>query len=153
MKKTLCLFVLMLTFQSCLNVIDPEHQAEYIHSYKSFDINLVNHFPRKIPNNWTMISYGTPDWIKDYNSIDFILEIQVASEVKFEELRNQLKEKAQAIKNSTDSCLLIVNSKEGQSLMNCENCYPVPQESICKLDSCGWIMKENCEVVLLDYQS
>ena len=147
--------MLLLTLQSCLNMTEPEFQAQYIESYKSFDKELVNHFPKKIPNNWISVVYGGPKYINKYSSTtEFSLTIQISSKEKFEKLKNQLKKEAKVIKNSMDSCLIIVDSKENQNTMSCNRYYPVPQEAIFeyKNKNDGWIRLKNCEVALLDYK-
>lgn len=135
---------------------EPEQQAEYIESYKSFDKEMVDHFPKKIPNNWTNVSYGGPKYINKYSSTtQLILKIQITSKEKFDRLKNQLEKEAKVIKNSADSCLLIVDSKENQNLRICDSYYPIPQETIYDFDdkSDKWLRLENCEIDILDYKS
>ena len=153
MKNKLCILLFTLTLQSCLNQTDPEHQAQYIESYKSFNKEMVSHFPKKIPNNWIHISQGSPKYINEYsNSTEFNLEIRVTSKEKFERLKKELIADAKIVKNSVDSCFLLVDSKENQNLANCKSYYPIPQETICDFDFDKWIKQENCEVALIDYK-
>ncbi len=156
MKNKLYVLFLIVTLQSCLNLTDPEHQAEYIKSYKSFDKELVDHFPLKTPNNWIHVSYGTPRFINEWSSTTGLgLKIRITSKDKFEKLKKQLTEKAMILKNSSDSCLLIVDSKENQSLINCDIYYPIPQETIYEYNDQNeeWLKVENCEIVILDCKS
>ncbi len=156
MENKLYILILILALQSCLNLTDPEHQAEYIESYRSFDKELVDHFPKKIPNNWTHISYGSPEYINEWsNTTGLSLKIQITAKEKFKRLKNQLEEEAKEIKNSVDSCLLIVDSKESQNTLNCNSYYPIPQETIFDYDDKNdkWLRLENCEIALLDYKS
>jgi len=153
MKKNLIILLLLLTLQSCLNLTDPKQQAQYIKSYKSFDKELVNHFPKKIPNNWTQISYGSPEYINEWNSTTGLsLEIRTTSKEKFENLKNQLEREAKVVKKSDDSCLLVVDSKENQTLINCNSYYPIPQETAYDFNKDKWIRKENCEIALIDFK-
>ena len=132
---------------------DPKVQAEYITSYKSFDKELVSHFPMKVPNNWTHISYGSPDEIGEWLSTTGLnLEIQITSKKRYECLKNKLKEEAKTIKNSGDSCLLIVNSEEKQTLINCNNYYPIPQETACNFENDEWIRIADREIAIIDYK-
>lgn len=154
MKNKLCILLIILTLQSCLNLTDPEHQAQYIESYRSFEKELVSHFPKKIPNNWIQLSQGSPKYINEYSSTtELSLKIQVISKEKFERLKKQLVKDAKVIKNSTDSCLLIVDSKENQNLTNCNIYFPIPQETLYDFEGNKYLRQENCEVVLLDYKS
>jgi len=135
---------------------EPEQQAEYIESYKSFDKEMVDHFPKKIPNNWINVSFGGPKYINEYSSTtQLILKIKITSKEKFDRLKNQLEKEAKIIKNSADSCLLIVDSKENQNLRICDSYYPILQETIydfnAKRDK--WLRLENCEIDILDYKS
>ncbi len=133
---------------------DPEHQAQYIESYKSFDKEMVSHFPKKLPNRWIHLSQGSPKYINEYNSkAELNLEIRITSKQKFEELKKELNANAKIVKNSSDSCLLVVDSKEKQNLSNCDNYYPIPQETIYDFESDKWVKQENCEVALIDYKS
>ena len=139
-----------------MNLTEPERQAEYIESYRTFPKELVDHFPKKIPNNWTHISYGSPEYINEWSSTTGLsLEIQITSKEKFKRLKNQLGEEAKEIKNSVDSCLLIVDSKKSQNTINCNSYYPIPQETIFDYDDENdkWLRLENCEIALLDYKS
>lgn len=154
MNKILCILILLLTLQSCLNITEPEQQAQYIESYKSFDSELVSHFPKKIPNNWSSSTFGSPKYINEYSrTAELSLSIQLTSKEKFESLKIQLKKEAKNINNSADSCLLIVDSKENQNLTNCDSYYPIPQKTIYNFEGDKWKRQENCEIVLLDYQS
>lgn len=156
MNNKFHILLLILTLQSCLNMTEPEHQAQYIESYKSFDNELVNHFPKKIPNNWNSTTYGSPKYINEYNNTtELSLKIQITSKEKFDRLKNQLKKETKVIKNSGDNCFLIVDSKENQNLINCRNYYPIPRETIYDFDdkSEKWLRLENCEIALLDYKS
>lgn len=155
MKNKLYILFLIVTLQSCLNLTDLEHQAEYIKSYRSFDKELVDHFPLKVPNNWTHVSYGTPDYINEWSSTTGLeLEIRITSKNKFEKLKEQLTENVSVLKNSSDSCFLIVDSEENSRLINCESFYPIPQETIYEYNDRNeeWIKVENCEIAILDYK-
>jgi len=135
---------------------EPERQAQYIESYKSFDKEMVDHFPKKIPNNWRYIVFGSTKYINENNNTtELILKIQITSKEKFKRLKNKLSEKAKEIRSSADSCLLIVDSKESQNVYNCDHIYPIPHETIFDYDDGieKWIKVEDCELVLLDYKS
>lgn len=153
MKNILSILLLIMGLQSCLNMTDPKQQAEYIKSYKSFDKELVDHFPKKVPNNWTYLSYGSPDYINEWSGTTGLsLEIQITSKEKFENLKNQLEKEVKVIKNSGDSCLLMVDSKENQTLINCNNYYPIPQETAYNFDNDKWIRMADHEIALIDYK-
>jgi hypothetical protein len=153
MKNILSILFLILALQSCLNLTDPEHQAQYIESYRSFDKEMVGHFPKKLPNNWVATSFGSPKYINEYcNSTELSLKIKIASKEKFETLKKQLEKEAKVIKNSSDSCLLIVDSKEKRSLINCNSYYPVPQETVYDFKKEKWKKIENSEIALIDYK-
>ncbi|MDZ7741013.1 MAG: hypothetical protein U5Q03_04505 [Bacteroidota bacterium] len=140
-----------------MNLTDPEHQAAYIESYRSFDKELVDHFPLKVPNNWTHVSYGAPHYINEWGEHcreTKELKIRITCKNKFE-LKNQLTENVRIFKNSTDSCLLIVDSEENSSLIKCESFYPIPQETIYEYNDRNeeWIIVGNCEeIAILDYK-
>jgi len=132
---------------------EPEHQAQYIESYKSFDKDMVGHFPKKLPNNCVATTYGSPEYISEYsNSTELIMKIQITSKQEYEKKKNQLEKEAKLIKNSTDRCLLIVDSKENRPLNTCNTYYPVPQETVCDFNNGKWIRIENCEIALIDYK-
>lgn len=153
MRYILGILLLIMGLQSCLIMTDPKQQAEYIESYKSFDNDLVDHFPKKVPNNWTYVSYGSPDYNNEWNrTTGLSLEIQITSKEKFENQKNQLEKEAKVIKKSEDSCLLIVDSKDDQTLMKCISYYPIPQETAYDFIKDNWIRKENCEIALIDYK-
>ncbi len=155
MKNILYIFILLLTSQSCLNITDPEYQATYIESYNAFDKEMVDHFPKKIPNNCIKTSIGTPKNITEYNNnAILILEIQIASKEKFEEQKSFLKKEGKFITNSFDSCLLIVDTKESQNIINCDSFHPIPQETIFYYDDKNdkRLRLESCEIALLDYK-
>lgn len=154
MKNGFYILILLLILQSCLNMTEPEHQAQYIESYKSFDKEMVSHFPKKIPNNWIHLSQGSPKNINEYSSnAELSLEIRITSKQKFEELKKELIANAKIVKISSDSCLLVVDSDEKQNLSNYDNYCPIPQETIYDFESDKWIKQENCEVALIDYKS
>jgi len=153
MKNILSILLLFPVLQSCLNLTEPEHQAQYIECYKSFDKEMVGHFPKKVPNNCVATKFGTPEFINEYySSTQLSLKVQVSSREKFENLKNQLGKEAKVILNSADSCLLIVNSKENQQLINCNSFYPVPQETVFAFNKDKWIRMENCLIALIDYK-
>jgi len=140
--------------QSCLNMTDPEQQAQYIESYKSFDREMVSHLPKKIPNNWINSSQGSPKYINEYNGkAELSLTIRIASRKKFEDQKMELMTNSKIVINSLDSCLLIVDAKELQYLSACDSCYPVPRNAIYDFDSDKLLKRENCEVALIDYKS
>lgn len=133
---------------------DPEHQAQYIESYKSFDKEMVSHFPKKIPNNWIHLSQGSPKYINEYNGkAEFSIGIQITSKEKFEALKNELIANSKIVKESLDSCLLIVDLKENQKLSRCDSYYPIPQEAIYDFEFDKWLKQENCVVALIDYKA
>lgn len=155
MKNKLYILFLIITLQSCLTLIDPEHQAMYIESYRSFDKKLVDHFPLKVPNNWTYVSYGAPHYINEWNGTTGLeLKTRITSKNKFEKLKNQLTENVKILKNSTDSCLLIVDSEINSRSIKCERLYPIPQDAIYEYNDLNeeWIKVENCEIAILDYK-
>lgn len=133
---------------------EPERQAQYIESYKSFDKEMVSHFPNKLPNNWIHVSQGSPKYINEYRSnTELSLEIRIVSKEKFEELKKELIANVKIVKNSSDSCLLVVDSKENQNLSNSDSYYPIPQKTIYDFEFEKWIKQENCEVALINYKS
>lgn len=154
MKNGFYILILLLILQSCLNMTEPKHQAEYIEIYKSFDKEMVSHFPKKIPANWIHLSQGSPKYINEYSSkAELSLEISITSKERFEELKKELIANAKIVKISSDSCLLVVDSDEKQNFSNCDNYYPIPQETIYDFESDKRIKQENCEVALIDYKS
>lgn len=131
MKNIFYILILLLIFQSCLNMTDTEHQAQYIETYNSFDKEMVSHFPEKIPSNWIHFSQASPKYISEYSSnAELILEIKITSKEKFEELKKELCANAKIVKASSDSCFLLVDADERQNLSNYDNYYPIPQETI-----------------------
>jgi hypothetical protein len=47
---------------------EPEMQGQYIESYKSFNKELVNHFPKVLPNNFVAGGFGSPKYINERNN-------------------------------------------------------------------------------------
>ncbi len=132
---------------------DPEHQAQYIKCYKSFDKELVDHLPKKVPSNCFYTSYGSPEYINEYSSsTNLIIEIRITSKEKFKRQKNALIADAKIVKKSSDNCLLVVDCEDNKNLPHCDVYYPIPQETIYDFESDKWIKQENCEVALIDYK-
>lgn len=151
--KNIISILFILVLQSCLNLTDPERQARYIESYRSFDKEMVSHFPKKLPNNLVATTFSTPIYIDEWNSYsELSLKIRITSKVKFEKQKKQLEKEAKVIKHSEDSCLLIVDSTKNQAIKNCNSYYPIPQEAVYDFSNNKRIRTENCEIALIDYK-
>ncbi|MFC4636573.1 hypothetical protein ACFO3O_21895 [Dokdonia ponticola] len=147
-------------FTSCINMNDPEDQAQYISCYNSFDPVLVNLIPKKIPNNYVSFGYASLDYldkVDDYAGMYITTKISDLKE--YSSLKDNYSKQAKAIKNSLDSCLIIISTYGeldigAQGDFNCDNPIPIPQYGICKENNSNqlWEREGNLEIIILDYQ-
>ncbi len=145
MKKTLFLLIIILSFHSCLNINDAKSQVGYFENKKSFDKELVRHFPKKLTNNFLESYYG---------GNNFHLRILIKSSDKYRKLKKQLIKKSKIVKKSTDSCFQIITSKEKQKTFDFNELLPVPQDIISEFTSANEKRKMlNNEIAFIDFKS
>ncbi|NPD48323.1 hypothetical protein [Lentimicrobium sp. S6] len=156
MKKILYISILTLIFGSCLNMNDPEMQGQYIESYKSFNQELVNHFPKKIPNNFVAAAFGSAKYInKRNNYADLSLTIKIASKEEFIELKQLLIGEVKTVKEAMDSCFLIISySNELNKKYDCNSITPIPLTALYDYDGKidDWKIQDNVEIAVIDFQ-
>lgn len=159
MKKLLYIIIL-LSQVSCLNMVEPKHQAEYIEIYNSFDKELINHFPKKLPNNYIASGLMSPKMISsNYNYINIYLKIQIPTRKKYELKKKSLIKKTNVTKNSDDKCLLVIKYDLrkidlNKDISNCDTLFPVPYEAVYDYNRDEEIYKKqkNNEIALIDYK-
>lgn len=143
----------------CLNMNSPEDQANYIKCYNSFDSNLIDIIPKKIPNNFVSYGYSSPEYlIYDYAGMH--VTTKISDEEEYNQLRKKYSENAKAIKNSLDNCLVIITTsdkelEEGvQGNFNCEQPVPIPQYAICKPEYGEKKINriKNSEIIIVDFE-
>ena len=151
----------MLFVISCINLNDPRHQAEYIQCYNSFQKEMVEHIPNKLPNNQISHGWAPPkhiDVIGNYAGIHLVTKI--ASKSDYLNHKAKLSSNIKFKGLSTDTCFIIVKTY-GELLNsdfdknNCENLYPIPQYAIYKYDNFDlkWSRQENSDVIISDCKS
>ena len=135
---------------------DPKTQGQYIESYKSFNKELVNHFPERLPNNFVAATFGSPKYISKRNNYAGLnLTTKIASKEKFEELKKSLISEAKIVKESTDSCFLIISyTNEFNNVFNCNSITPIPLKALYDYDGKNdhWKILDNIEIALIDFQ-
>ena len=159
MKKLLYIIILI-SQVSCLNMVEPKYQAEYIEIYNSFDKELINHFPKKLPNNYIASKLMSPKMISnDFNYIDIYLKIQISSQKKYQIKKNNLIKKANIMKKADDSCLLIIKydwkkNDLNQDISSCDILFPVPYSAVYNYDRDKGIYKKQKknEIAIIDYK-
>jgi len=147
-------------FAACINMNDPERQAQYISCYNSFDNSLVNLFPKKIPNNYLNMGFSSLD---NFDESDDYAGMKITTKIKdlneYADLRNRYASQAKSINKSIDSCLIVVwtygrfeNGVQGS--IHCDNPIPVPQYGICDANDSThlWERITDIEIIVLDYK-
>ncbi len=146
MKKKFFLLIIILSFHSCLNMNDAKSQVGYFENKKSFDKELVRHFPKKLTNNFLESYYG--------GNNNFRLKILIKSSDKYRKLKKQLIKNSKIVKKSTDSCFQIITVKEKQKISDFNELLPVPQEIISEFTSKNEKRKMlNNEIAFIDFKS
>ncbi len=159
-KRLLHMVLVLVLFTSCINMNDPQNQARYISCYNSFDTSLVNHLPKKIPNNFINMGYASLDYLDesdDYAGMHITTKIKNSEE--YTEIKNNYLNQAKSINNSLDTCLIVIWTygrfeKGVQGDFNCEKPIPIPQYSICDANDSThlWERITNNEIIVLDYE-
>ncbi len=159
MKKLFYIFII-LSQVSCLNMVEPKYQAEYIEIYNSFDKELINHFPKKLPNNYIASGLMSPKRISyDFNYLDIYLKVQISSRKKYEIKKRSLIKKTKITKNSDDRCLLIIKYdwekiKLNQDISGCDRLFPVPYDAVYNYNRDEGVYKKqkDNEIAFIDYK-
>lgn len=133
---------------------DPKIQGQYIESYKSFNKELVNHFPKVLPNNFAAATFGSPKYIsKRNNYAELNLTVKIASKEKFEETKKKLANETKSVKESIDSCFLVVSyTNKFNNFVNCNSITPIPLEALYDYDMeiDDWKILNNVEIAVID---
>ena len=141
---------------------DPKQQAEYIKCYNSFDTSLVNLMPKKIPNNFLNMGYASLDYLdndgfSNYAGMHITTKINDLNE--YTDLRDRYSNQSKSIKNSTDSCLIVISTygrfEDGvQGSFHCDKPIPVPQYGICEANDSThlWERLKDIELIILDFK-
>jgi hypothetical protein len=158
--KILYLIVAVGLFTGCINMNDPSEQAQYVSCYNSFDSDLVNLIPSKIPNNYVSLGYASLDYLNekdDYAGMHITTKISDLKE--YDKLKNQYSKIAKAVKKSSDSCVIVIRTygkfENGvQGNFNCDNPIPVPQYGICEANDSTylWEREKDLEIIIIDYE-
>jgi len=133
---------------------EPKMQGQYIESYKSFNKELVNHFPKVLPNNFVAGGFGSPKYINERNNYaDLYLKIRIAKKEKYEELKKTLENEVRTIKKSTDSCFLVISyTNEFNDVLDCNSFTPIPLDALYDFDGTtnDWKILNNVEIAIID---
>jgi len=144
MKKLFFILIVIFSFYSCLNMNDPKSQADYFDLKKSFDNELVKHFPKKLTNNFLKSQY--------IGGRNLYLKILIKSSDEYKELKRQLIKKSKITRKSTDSCFQIITIKKEQKISDLNELLPVPQEIMSELTGEKRKMINN-EIAFIDFKS
>lgn len=158
-KRILFIIIFFLIISSCINMNEPKQQAEYINCLNSFDTSLVRFMPKKIPNNMISMGYASLDFLGDPNDYAGIyLTTKIHSIESYIEMRDKFINQALFVKNSLDSCLIIIPTygELQESYIDTQNCtsvLPVPQYGICMANDSThiWERKTQEKIIILDY--
>lgn len=145
MKKTLFLLITIISFYSCLNMNDAKSQVGYFESKKSFDKELIKHFPSKLTNNFLE---------SRYSGNELYLKNLIKSDDKYRALKKQLIKNAKIIKKSTDSCFQIITVKANQKTPIIKNLLPIPKKIISEFTSNNINNRKmlNNEIAFIDFK-
>jgi len=159
--KTLIYIVLtLILLSSCLNMNDPKDQAQYIQTRKSFDSTLVRFLPRKLPNNQIGYSWSSPEYFSENNEYAGMnVSTRFSSREEYLKVKLQYIRKAMYVKNSSDSCLLVIKTfgllkKDYYNADKCGKLLPVSQDAVCaynEIDS-KWTRLKKTDIIILDYK-
>ncbi|WP_127844413.1 hypothetical protein [Psychroflexus aestuariivivens] len=158
-KTYIFLILSLIVLEGCLNMNSPEDQANYIKCYNSFDSKLIDIIPNKIPNSFVSYGYSSPKYFF-YDYAGMHITTKISDEDEYNKLREKYSEKAKAIKNSSDKCLIIITTSDNeleegvQGNFNCEQPIPIPQYAIFKPDGGKNNINriKNLEIIVLDFQ-
>lgn len=136
MRNIFYLF-LCLALSSCFSSINPNAQADYIASKKSFDTVLTSHLPRILPNEYYGYSYMHGQLGKYQMSRYLRVKLRFLFEKKYLKEKDKLINKSIYKVGSTDSCLIRIFTKNvygDKELKNslddfnktCADGYPIP---------------------------
>ena len=159
MKQLIFLLVFVFLVSSCLNMIDPENQARYIESYNSFDKSLVDHMPKKLPNNLTNHSWAPLKHITEYGQYAEISVTLLYPKRKLQEIKESFIKNAKYVGASNDSCFVIVETigriaNSQHDSIYCNELIPVSQNALYNYESEEVSeRKSNIELVVLDFES
>jgi len=136
---------------------EPERQAEYIQTLKSFNPRLVSILPDRIPNNMLTMGYSSLINLQEYgNPAGIRMTTKISSLMEYNELKNQFRSKALYVGLPSDSCLLIIGSDEQPDIKNtnCTSIFPIPYRSAFVLNKSNkdWERKTREEIYIVDYQ-
>lgn len=106
MKKLIYLFIFSITLHSCLDMNDPELQAEYIMALKTYNSSLTKHIPPKIPNN--QIGYGFSFASVDSYSSFYIRTIEKKD--KYYSIKEKYINESKSIVSSKDTSIVVYES-------------------------------------------
>jgi hypothetical protein len=123
---------------------DAKSQVEYFESKKSFNKELVKHFPNKLTNNFLE---------SRYSGNELYLKNLIKSDDKYRTLKKQLIKNVKIIKKSTDSCFQIITVKVNQKTPIIKNLLPIPKEIISEFTSKNEKRKMlNNEIAFIDFK-
>jgi len=111
---------------------DPDSQARYSESYNLFDKEMVNHIPKKLPNNQVGFGFTSPEYTQ-FGQIYLITK--VSSKTEFLKLRTRISKQAIYSGFATDKCFAIVkgitsNLVDTSNANNSNKIFPIPEEAI-----------------------
>lgn len=138
---------------------DPEKQADYIGCYNSFDKNMVNHIPNKLPDNQIEYGFASPKYIDEYNNSAYIYLVTINSKSDYIKLKSKLLVDVKYSINGNDSCFLPIGTFNDKLVakydtLNCNSFYPVPSEAIYKHTDDTVLNKiKNCQVIIKECKS
>lgn len=159
MNKVFHFLIVTLILSSCINMNDPKDQARYISNLKLFNQNLINHFPKKLPNGYFERSMSSPNLIGEYeHCAGTHIKVKYISKSEFTGLKLKYSRQAKYRCKSSDSCLVVIKSHgdlldSKYDLKLCDELVPIAQYAIDNVDSFDdqWKRQEDQDILILDW--
>lgn len=111
---------------------DPKDQAAYSAIYNSIDKIVVDHIPKKLPNNQIGFSFFSPE---NNGFGQLCLLTKFSSKEEFLKIKTELSHNIIFSGHENDKCFAVIDGiKHGlvptSNLDNCKEIFPIPNESI-----------------------
>lgn len=152
------MFFIISLLSSCINMNEPGSQAEYINCRNSYDSILVNHLPKKLPNNSNGFSFSSIDNIIEDGYAGIDIKVQINNKKKYQKIKEQLLKHAKYIKKSQDSNLVIIPSIDEFAKKNIDSTklksfLHIPKNAIYEIDltTYKYHLIKNLDIIILDY--
>jgi hypothetical protein len=160
-KILIGLLMIQVFLISCLNMNDPKSQVNFISCRDSYDSTLVRFIPKKIPNNMISDEFSSLANLSDYGDYTGInLTTKINNHKKYLEIKEQYIKQTQYIRNSQDTCLLVIRTygelhEDDNNANKCDKLLPVPQYAIYETNDSikDWRRAKDEQIIILDFGS